>query len=148
MKFTTTTILTLLTALTAAAPLEPPTLLQDLQGSESQNITEQAAAVEKRSQTGKMTHYSPSMGSCGKTNNDNDLVVAISTSMYGTTANPNASPMCAKSASIKCNGKTIKAAIRDKCMSCGKGDIDVSPAVFKQCGALSVGVMTVTWDVV
>ncbi|KAL1862541.1 hypothetical protein Daus18300_008500 [Diaporthe australafricana] len=148
MKFTTTTILTLLTALTAAAPLEPPTLLlQDLQGSEDQNVTEQAAALEKRSNTGKMTYYSPSMGSCGKTNNDNDMVVAISTSMYGTTATPNASPMCSKSINIKCNGKTIKAAIKDKCMSCGKNDIDVSPAVFKQCGALSAGVLTVTWDV-
>lgn len=146
MKFTTTTILTLLTALTAAAPLEPQTISVDLENGEAQNITDNA--IEKRSQSGKMTYYTPGSGSCGATNSETDLVVAISTSMYGTYANPNASPMCKKSASIKCNGKTIKAAIKDKCMSCGKGDIDVSPAVFKQCGALSQGVITVTWDVV
>lgn len=147
MKFTTTIFLTFLTAFTVAAPLEPQTLPCDPQEVEAQNTTIHAV-VERRSQTGKMTHYTPSMGSCGKTNTEKDLVVAISKSMYGTYANPNASPMCSKSASIKCNGKTIKAAIRDKCMSCGKGDIDVSPAVFKQCGPLSTGVITVTWDVV
>lgn len=147
MKFSTTILLTSLAAFTVAAPLEPQTLPYDTQEVGAQNTTVHAI-VERRSQTGKMTHYTPSMGSCGKTNTESDLVVAISTSMYGTYANPNASPMCSKSASIKCNGKTIKAAIRDKCMSCGKGDIDVSPAVFKKCGALSVGVITVTWDVV
>lgn len=147
MKFTTTTILALLTALTAAAPLEPQTPSFELQDSEPQNVTAQAV-IERRSQTGKMTYYTPSMGSCGKTNTEKDMIVAVSKDMYGTYANPNASPMCSKSASIKCNGKTIKAAITDKCMSCGKGDIDVSPAVFTKCGALSAGVITVTWDVV
>ncbi|KAI3400846.1 hypothetical protein diail_1535 [Diaporthe ilicicola] len=145
MQFTTTTVLALLTALTAAAPLEVPALVQ---GSEAQNVTEQQAVVEKRSQTGKMTYYTPGSGSCGATNTESDMVVAISTTMYGTYANPNSSPMCSKSASINCNGKTIKAAIKDKCMSCGEGDIDVSPAVFKTCGPLSQGVITVTWDVV
>lgn len=147
MKFTTTIFLTVLTALTTAAPLEPQTPPYQLQDSEAQNSTVQVL-VERRSQTGRMTHYTPGQGSCGKTNTETDLVVAISKGMYGTYANPNASPMCSKSVSIKCNGKTIKAAIRDKCMSCGNGDIDVSPAVFTQCGALSTGVITVTWDVV
>lgn len=147
MKFTAPIFLTLLTALTTAAPLEPQTPPYELQDIDAHNSTVQVL-VERRSQTGKMTHYTPSMGSCGKTNTEKDLVVAISKDMYGTYANPNASPMCSKSASIKCNGKTIKAAIRDKCMSCGKGDIDVSPAVFTQCGPLSTGVITVTWDVV
>lgn len=148
MKFTTTaTILALITGFTAAAPLEPQTVTYELQDSEAQNVTSQVL-VERRSQTGKMTHYTPGMGSCGKTNTEKDLVVAISKDMYGTYANPNASPMCSKSASIKCNGKTIKAAITDKCMSCGKADIDVSPAVFTKCGSLSTGVITVTWDVV
>lgn len=148
MKFTTT-IFTLLTALTAAAPLEhqPQTLSYDIEA--QYNSTSPAAGiVERKLQTGKMTYYTPGQGSCGKTNTETDLVVAISKGMYGTYANPNASPMCSKSASIKCNGKTIKAAIRDKCMSCGNADIDVSPAVFKQCGSLSTGVITVTWDVV
>lgn len=147
MKFTTTIFLTILTALTTAAPLEPQTVPYELQDGEAHNATAQVL-VERRSQTGKMTHYTPGSGSCGKTNTEKDLVVAISQGMYGTYANPNASPMCSKSVSIKCNGKTIKAAIKDKCMSCGNGDIDVSPAVFTQCGALSTGVITVTWDVV
>lgn len=147
MKFTNTIFLTLLTALTTAVPLEPQIVPYELQDGEAHNATSQVL-VERRSQIGKMTHYTPGSGSCGKTNTEKDLVVAISQGMYGTYANPNASPMCSKSVSIKCNGKTIKAAIKDKCMSCGNGDIDVSPAVFTQCGALSTGVITVTWDVV
>lgn len=140
MKFTSTILLTTLAALTTAAPC-------DIEA-HNNSTTTPAVLVARRSQTGKMTHYTPGQGSCGKTNTENDLVVAISKGMYGTYANPNASPMCSKSASIKCNGKTIKAAIRDKCMSCGNADIDVSPAVFKKCGSLSTGVITVTWDVV
>lgn len=149
MKFTTTT--TLLTLLTAAytataAPLEPQQAQDTTTTTPPTDPT--TFSVERRSKTGKMTHYTPGMGSCGKTHTENDLVVAISQGMYGTAANPNASPMCAKSASIKCGAKTVVAAVVDKCMSCGNGDIDVSPAVFKQCGALSAGVITVTWDVV
>ena len=149
MKFTTTIFLTLLAALTAAAPLEPQpqTLSYDIEA-QYNSTSPDVTIVERKLQTGKMTHYTPGQGSCGKTNTENDMVVAISKGMYGTYANPNASPMCSKSASIKCNGKTIKAAIRDKCMSCGNADIDVSPAVFKQCGSLGTGVITVTWDVV
>ncbi|POS72737.1 hypothetical protein DHEL01_v208871 [Diaporthe helianthi] len=140
MKSTTTILLTLLTALTTAAPLEPQ--------ADNNPPSPSAVLLERRSQTGKMTHYTPGQGSCGRTHTENDLVVAISQGMYGTHPNPNASPMCAKSASIKCGGKTINAAIVDKCMSCGNADIDVSPAVFKQCASLGAGFITVTWDVV
>lgn len=99
--------------------------------------------------SGKMTYYAPGQGACGATNGAGDMVVAIPASVYGTYANPNASPMCQKTVTITCpgGGKTVKAAVRDRCAGCGGGDIDVSPAVFQVCGDLALGKMAVGWDV-
>lgn len=142
MKFTTatTTALTSLLTLTTAQPL-------DLHAARDTTIT--LSALQPRAQhTGKMTFYTPSQGSCGSTSSEADLVVAVPQAVYGTYANPNASPMCAKSVTITCpGGKKIKAAIKDKCMGCAADAIDVSPAVFSQCGSLGLGTMVVGWDV-
>lgn len=136
MKFTILATLTTFVALTPAQPTQ-------FHGRQTQELqAEKRAAVTV---SGKMTYYSPGQGSCGVTNNDNDMIIAVAPSVYGTYANPNASPMCKKTVTINCNGKTVKAAVKDKCYGCGAKDIDVSPAVFKACGALSVGVMTVSW---
>lgn len=102
--------------------------------------------ITRRSHLGKMTYYTPGQGSCGAVNSVSDLVVAIPASLYGTDPNPNASPMCQKTAAITCNGKVVKAAVKDKCLGCGGNDIDVSPAVFRQCGDLGAGTMAVSWD--
>lgn len=135
MKFTITTILTSLTLATA----QPHTLHQP---------TNRDAAAAGPQHTGKMTFYTPSQGSCGITNTGTDLVVAIPQAVFGAYANPNASPMCAKSVTITCpGGNKIVAAIKDKCMGCAPDAIDVSPAVFSQCGNLGLGTMVVGWDV-
>lgn len=140
MKTTLTMVLTTFLAVGSAKPLH-----------QARDQTTPAAVVAARTapaRSGKMTFYSPGQGACGVTNVDNDMVVAISPSLYGTYANPNASPMCQKTANITCpGGKTIKAAVRDRCMGCGAGDIDVSPAVFKVCGSLDLGKMAVGWDI-
>lgn len=129
-------ILTALTT-TVAFSSAQPTSLHGLQTFELQS--------EKRANTGKMTFYTPGQGSCGVTNTESDMIVAVAPSVFGTYANPNASPMCKKSITITCNGKKVKAAIKDRCAGCGAKDIDVSPAVFKSCGSLSTGAMTVSW---
>lgn len=129
-------ILTTLTTLVALSSAQP-TQLHGLDTYELQ--------ARKRTNTGKMTYYTPGQGSCGVTNTDTDMIVAVAPSVYGTYANPNSSPMCQKSITITCNGKKVKAAIKDRCTGCGANDIDVSPAVFKTCGPLSTGAMTVSW---
>lgn len=133
MKSIILTTLTTLVALSSAQPTQ-------LHGLETYELQ-----ARKRTNTGKMTYYTPGQGSCGVTNTDTDMIVAVSPSVYGTYANPNSSPMCKKSITITCNGKTVKAAIKDRCAGCGANDIDVSPAVFKVCGPLSTGAMTVSW---
>lgn len=108
-----------------------------------------AAVLFGRSQTGtgRMTYYTPGQGSCGATNTASDMVVAVSAATFGTYANPNASPACQMTATITCGKTTVRAAVRDKCPGCGAGDIDVSPAVFKLCGDLSLGVIQVSWAI-
>lgn len=128
-----TTILTTLTALAALTTAQPTHQLH--------------AAVEKRAHSGKLTYYTPGMGSCGVTNSNTDMIVAVSPSVFGTYPNPNNSPLCQKSITITCpNGKKIKADVKDRCAGCGVDDLDVSPAVFEVCGSLDLGTMKVDWD--
>lgn len=141
MKFTIATALTTLVALTSAQPLDAQTVSR-FHGRDTNTI----AQLEKRKFTGKMTYYTPGSGSCGVTNTESDLIVAIPVSLYGTYANPNSSPVCQKKISISYNGQTVQADVKDKCQSCKEGEIDVSPAVFKKFGSLDLGKMTVTWE--
>ncbi|KAI1826442.1 RlpA-like double-psi beta-barrel-protein domain-containing protein-containing protein [Xylaria intraflava] len=88
--------------------------------------------------SGKMTHYSPSVGtgSCGWRNGDGDLVVALSPTRQA--------GACGKMINIHANGKTVGAKVVDTCPGCGTDDIDVSPGVFDQFGGN--GVISVTWE--
>lgn len=130
----TTTALTTLLALATASPLHM---------TPAQGIT--LSPRDDATTSGSMTYYSPAQGSCGVTNTDTDLVVAVASSVYGTYANPNASPACGQTATITCGSTTVTATVRDRCAGCAATDIDVSPAVFEKCGDLSVGKMAVSW---
>lgn len=135
MKIIITALLAAAAALTSARPLHQP----DARGG--------VGRLETRSRSGKMTWYQPGEGACGVTNTASDMIVAVPAAVYGTYANPNSSPMCKKTVRITGGGKTVQAAIKDKCLSCGAGDIDVSPAVFSKFGDLSRGTMGVSWVV-
>ncbi|KAI8151640.1 Allergen Asp f 7 [Colletotrichum sp. SAR 10_65] len=89
---------------------------------------------------GVMTWFNPSLGSCGRTNGDNDMVVAISHITMGDAGgNPNNNPNCGKTITISRGGITKTATIVDKCMGCGVDHIDVSPAVFRAFADLGAG---------
>ncbi|KAJ0346912.1 hypothetical protein COL26b_007774 [Colletotrichum chrysophilum] len=85
-----------------------------------------------------MTWFNPSLGSCGRTNGDNDMVVAISHITMGD-AGGNPNPNCGKTITISRGGITKTATIVDKCMGCGVDHIDVSPAVFRTFADLGAG---------
>ena len=85
------------------------------------------------------------MGACGWQNTNDDLVAAVSQQVYGTQANPNASPVCGKCATINYGGNSVTVKIVDKCMGCKTGDIDMSPAAFKEIADQSLGRIPVTW---
>ncbi|CAI0650487.1 unnamed protein product [Colletotrichum noveboracense] len=90
--------------------------------------------------SGVMTWFNPSLGSCGRTNGDNDMVVAISHITMGDAGgNPNNNPNCGKTITISRGGITKTATIVDKCMGCAADHIDVSPAVFRAFADLGAG---------
>ncbi|KAF5518289.1 Allergen Asp f 7 [Colletotrichum aenigma] len=90
--------------------------------------------------SGVMTWFNPSLGSCGRINGDNDMVVAIShITMDDAGGNPNNNPNCGKTITISRGGITKTATIVDKCMGCGVDHIDVSPAVFRAFADLGAG---------
>ncbi|KAL8735165.1 MAG: hypothetical protein Q9166_001041 [cf. Caloplaca sp. 2 TL-2023] len=84
--------------------------------------------------TGDMTWYNPGSGSCGWSSSDNDHIVALSNDIMHNGPNPNKNPRCGTKIGIW-NPKTKtkhEATIVDTCQACKRGDIDVSPALFKK----------------
>lgn len=98
--------------------------------------------------TGAMTYYTVGMGACGFDDSSKDLtdnIVAISKDQMGEQSNGN--PLCGKTITITHEGKSVQATIRDKCMGCKSGEIDVSEKVFKEIfGSLDVGRSPVDWN--
>ncbi|KAJ4407669.1 hypothetical protein N0V85_004340 [Neurospora sp. IMI 360204] len=99
------------------------------------------------SHSGDLTYYDVGLGACGFDDNGLDMsdnIVALSHEMMGTQSNGN--PYCNRKVIIKANGKTVYAAVRDKCMGCAINDIDVSKAAFLAVfGALTDGRKKVEW---
>ncbi|THU87576.1 hypothetical protein K435DRAFT_804188 [Dendrothele bispora CBS 962.96] len=82
-------------------------------------MTSHASPLVRRN-TGDATNYTPGLGSCGQTNTEADMVVAVHT------------PQCGKQISATYQGKTIKVKVVDTCPACAEGDLDLSPAAFGQ----------------
>ncbi|KAM0432407.1 hypothetical protein ACHAPT_004951 [Fusarium lateritium] len=99
------------------------------------------------SKSGEFTYYDIGMGACGEDDSgkdDTENIVALSHLLMGTVSNGN--PMCGKTITIKANGKTTTAVVKDKCMGCAINDIDVSRACFKELyGSLDAGRTEVEW---
>ncbi|KAF5022416.1 hypothetical protein F66182_5556 [Fusarium sp. NRRL 66182] len=97
--------------------------------------------------SGEFTYYDVGMGACGDDDSGKDEsenIVALSHLLMGTQSNGN--PMCGQTITIKANGKTAQATVKDKCMGCSINDIDVSRKVFKQLfGSLDEGRTDVEW---
>lgn len=85
--------------------------------------------------TGQLTFYDIGLGACGWTNNNGEMVAAVSHLLYdgfdgywGT--NPNNNPICGKKAVIHFEGKEITVTIVDRCEGCALHDVDLSPTAF------------------
>ncbi|KAI8086756.1 uncharacterized protein BX664DRAFT_366151 [Halteromyces radiatus] len=94
------------------------------------------------------TYYEvPGVGSCGKEDNDDELVVAVNQPQMKNGANPNQNPECEKKVIITGEqGKSTTARIVDTCPTCPRGNLDMSPKVFKTiCGNLEKGKCKIKW---
>ncbi|KAL9544889.1 hypothetical protein PS6_008535 [Mucor atramentarius] len=95
-----------------------------------------ASSLQARSSmSGDATYYSVGLGSCGDTNSDGEMVAALSEKLMGTGSNGS-----------YCGGKSVTVKVVDSCPGCGEGDVDLSPTAFKKLGALSEGVIPITWS--
>jgi len=58
----------------------------------------------------------------------------------------NGNPYCGKTISVRANGKTITAQVRDKCPSCARYDLDGTEKMFIDLfGSLTDGRRVVEW---
>jgi len=106
-------------------------------------IPEEIEELEKRNtHSGRGTWYYPGLGSCGGTNNNNQLVVAVSEQFPGA-----GGADCWKHVQINAGGKSVTAQIVDSCPGCGPNDLDMSPATFEHLAPLSRGVVGIQWHV-
>ncbi|KAH9852758.1 RlpA-like double-psi beta-barrel-protein domain-containing protein-containing protein [Lenzites betulinus] len=85
--------------------------------------------------TGDGTFFNPggAFGACGSVEQDSDFVVALSADQYAGGAN------CFRRVSISFQGHQVSATVEDLCPGCASGSIDMSPVVFQELAALSVG---------
>ncbi|MFE2038372.1 RlpA-like double-psi beta-barrel domain-containing protein [Streptomyces scopuliridis] len=105
-----------------------------------------AAAPNDAQVSGQATWYNTGLGACGWSNNDSQLVVAVSPALYGNYPNPNNSPVCGKQ--LRVNGPlgSVTVTVVDRCSGCATNDVDLSPAAFRQIGDLNAGRINVSWD--
>lgn len=79
--------------------------------------------------TGTYYDVAAGVGSCGETNSNDDLVVAVNHGQMKNGANPNKNPYCNKNIKIVGKtGKSVQARIVDTCPGCDHGCLDMSSA--------------------
>ncbi|KAJ1643846.1 hypothetical protein LPJ64_004417 [Coemansia asiatica] len=98
--------------------------------------------------SGDGTYFTPGLGSCGKTNSDSDLIVAINAPQYGENANPNNAPVCNKCILAKGPKGEVKVTVTDRCPVCKHGDLDLSPSAFEKIADFEQGRVPITWSFV
>ncbi|GAA5866449.1 hypothetical protein JCM1840_001321 [Sporobolomyces johnsonii] len=150
-----------LAAFVAAAPLPTPTPTPRLveratkkkttttTKKKSTTTTKKAAATAVKLATtttykGQGTWYTQNgaRGSCGQVHKDSDLIVAMNSPQVDGGA------YCGRYVTVKnlANSKTVRALVADECPGCAYGSLDMSVGAFEKIGALSTGVLSVSWS--
>ncbi|OBZ88586.1 hypothetical protein A0J61_03365 [Choanephora cucurbitarum] len=98
---------------------------------------------------GDGTYYDPGVGltACGTSFTATDYIVAMNAYDFGQSANSNESPVCGVCVIITGPKGSQKAQIQDICPStgCGRGSVDLTPAVFNQVGDIDAGRININW---
>ncbi|KAL6699204.1 expansin-like protein [Trichoderma pleuroticola] len=91
--------------------------------------------------SGSVTWYNTGLGACGQTNSDNELVVAVSHSLY------DREHPCGRKIRVSYQGRSAVVTVVDRCAGCAENDLDLSPAAFRAViGELDIGRTAATWD--
>lgn len=96
---------------------------------------------------GTATFYSVSGDNCGTHFTDQDMVCAISQSMYNQYSNSESiSGYCGKNINISYKGKNLTVTVVDSCESCVDTHLDLSPAAFQYLDNPDLGVLDIKWN--
>ncbi|CAL1704218.1 unnamed protein product [Somion occarium] len=90
----------------------------------------------------RFTFYDVGLGACGKWNQPDDFIVALSAINWG---DGYPGPQCFKSITISYGGKTAQATIMDECMGCPDHGLDFSRGLFNHFASEDAGVITGEW---
>jgi len=100
--------------------------------------------------TGEGTYYATGLGACGITNYDSDFIVAVSHIMFDSFpngGNPNNSPLCGKSITVRFANNTVHVKATDRCEACQRDDLDFSPTAFGQLASMELGrIRGISWS--
>ncbi|KAI8075849.1 uncharacterized protein B0P05DRAFT_546635 [Gilbertella persicaria] len=159
-----TAVILAISAMSAAAPVESTASVSidnniasvdiSLNKREERRFRKRAKHAKRGSSTysGTATWFLPaseggSQGACGPSEGNNSNIVALNVAQYGNTSKK--SSWCGKKIKITGpKGSTISK-INDACPGCSKGDLDLTPVVFKKVvGDMNKGVGKITWKVV
>lgn len=103
-------------------------------------------SLEKRqSFGGRGTFYYVNVGpgACGQWGNNDDYTVALNSAQY-CCGYPG--PHCFQTITVQANGVTVGGVrIMDECPTCGYGDLDLSPGLFRRFADESAGVVSLNW---
>ncbi|KAG2187776.1 hypothetical protein INT44_005466 [Umbelopsis vinacea] len=101
-----------------------------------------AASVQRRSQSysGDGTYYSVGLGSCGKHNEDSEMVAALNAPQMGDNKE------CGQTAKVKGPNGSVTVKIVDTCPECDHGSLDLSPSAFKKIGDMEDGRIDISWE--
>ncbi|KAK0725487.1 RlpA-like double-psi beta-barrel-protein domain-containing protein-containing protein, partial [Lasiosphaeris hirsuta] len=98
---------------------------------------------------GSFTWYNTGLGACGLWNSDNELVVAMAKANFDPETpggNPNNNRLCGRRIRATGNGVSVDVSVVDRCEGCAWGDLDFSPAAFRQFASLDIGRISGTWE--
>ncbi|KAI9014596.1 RlpA-like double-psi beta-barrel-protein domain-containing protein-containing protein [Phycomyces nitens] len=100
-----------------------------------------AAPLSRRGgYSGDGTFYQPGLGSCGKRNDESDMIAALSSSLMSQ------GDYCGKEITVEYGGKSVDVTIVDSCPGCNEGDMDLSPAAFSQLASFDKGRIPIKWS--
>ncbi|RHZ68908.1 hypothetical protein Glove_292g32 [Diversispora epigaea] len=115
------------------------------------SIISSSSILSKRGKTyrGEATFYDVGLGACGKQNNNNQRVAAISHGLFDSIpspgGNPNKNKFCGKKARVSRGKKSVVVTVVDRCGGCNFGDIDLSPSAFDKIAKPAEGRVNVQW---
>lgn len=95
---------------------------------------------ERAFMNARFSFYHAGLGACGDYNGDGDSIVALNVQQFGNRR------YCGQRVRISFHGRSVEATIKDCCMGCGYGGLDLTPSLFSRLASLGAGIIHGEWE--